>query len=40
MPVWGRILQSSDGDNAGDRELAVHSIVTQITDYLRSIQAK
>jgi mono/diheme cytochrome c family protein len=39
MPVWGRILQS-DAAEGSDPELAVHSIVTQITDYLRSIQAK
>lgn len=39
MPVWGAILKSEAGD-ASNPELVVHSVVTQITDYLRSIQAK
>ena len=39
MPVWGTILKAQEAD-ASNPELAVHSIVMQITDYLRSIQAK
>jgi mono/diheme cytochrome c family protein len=39
MPVWGTILKAQEGD-ANNPELAVHSTVMQITDYLRSIQAK
>lgn len=39
MPVWGVILKS-DAGGASNPELAVHSVVMQITDYLRSIQAK
>jgi mono/diheme cytochrome c family protein len=38
MPVWGTILRS-DAAGADNPELNVHSVVTQITDYLRSIQA-
>jgi len=39
MPVWGAILKSDAGDDKNP-ELAVYSAVAQITDYLRSIQAK
>ena len=39
MPVWGRILQS-DAAGANNPEVNVYSVVAQITDYLRSIQAK
>ena len=39
MPVWGTILRA-DAAGADNPELKVHSVVTQITDYLRSIQAK
>ena len=39
MPVWGEILRAQEGD-ANNPELAVHSVVMQITDYLRSIQTK
>jgi mono/diheme cytochrome c family protein len=39
MPVWGTILRA-DAAGADNPELNVHSVVTQITDYLRSIQAK
>lgn len=35
----GTILRGQE-DNAGNPELAVHSTVMQISDYLRSIQAK
>ena len=38
-PVWGTILQS-DAAGADNPEVHVHSVVTQITDYLRSIQVK
>jgi mono/diheme cytochrome c family protein len=39
MPVWGTILKAQEGD-ASNPELAVHSVVLQITDHLRSIQAE
>ena len=39
MPVWGTILRS-DAVETSNPELAVHSVVMQITDYLRSIQAR
>jgi mono/diheme cytochrome c family protein len=39
MPVWGTILRS-DAAGADNSEVNVHSVVTQITDYLRSVQAK
>ena len=39
MPVWGKIFQS-DAAGADNPEVNVYSVVAQITDYLRSIQAK
>ena len=39
MPVWGTILRAEEGE-ANNPELAVHSVVMQITDYLPSIQAR
>jgi mono/diheme cytochrome c family protein len=39
MPVWGNILKS-DAKGADNPEVNVYSVVSQIADYLRSIQAK
>ena len=39
MPVWGTILQA-DVQGAHNPDQAVYSVVAQITDYLRTIQAR